>query len=309
MRYAMIGTGAMGGAVGTLLARAGEDVTFVDTDREVVLHASQNGFLLEGAAGQHRVSVRISAEPQGEGWADVAVVLTTTNDTAEAALTAKRIIKPDGFALTLQNGIGNVEVLEEALGKGRVAAGSTRSSAQRLAPGESELTKLDPTRIGEVDGTISPRIQALADVMDRAGFETSATENVMGVLWSKLIHNSAINPICASTGLVQSETAKIPELEALRTMIVEEGLIIAQAEGITLEYPDPLPALRLHVAAKNTRPSMLQHIDARRRTEIDAINGALVRIAGRHGLQATANAAMVAVIKGMERAEAIAREA
>ncbi|MCB1509750.1 MAG: ketopantoate reductase family protein [Hyphomicrobiaceae bacterium] len=301
MQYAMIGTGAMGGALGTLLARSGEAVTFIDTDHDVVRCVSQSGFRLEGAAGDHQVSVRISVEPQKEGWADVAIVLTTANDTAAAGQTAARILKADGFALTLQNGIGNVETLVERLGAGRVAAGSIRSSAQRIAPGESDLTKLDPTEIGEVDGTVSPRVQALAAAMDRAGFQTSATENVLGVIWSKLIHNAAINPICAATGLVQAETAKVPELEELRTAIVEEALAVAAAENIRLRYPDPLPALRAHVAAKATKPSMLQHIQSGRRTEIDAINGAIVRIAERHGIAVPANRAIVALIKGLER--------
>lgn len=302
MQYAMIGTGAMGGVLGTLLARAGEAVTFIDIDREVVRNVSSNGFHLEGAAGEHQVSVRILVEPQAEAWADVAIVLTTTNDTVAAAATAKRVLKPDGFALTLQNGIGNIETLTEALGPGRVVAGSTRSSAQKIGPGQSELTKLDPAMIGEVDGTISPRVEALAKTLDRAGFQTSAAENVLGVVWSKLIHNAAVNPICAASGLVLAETTKVPELEELRAAIVNEALGVARAEGIDLLYPDPLPAIRKHAAMKSTKPSMLQHVEAGRRTEIDAINGAIVSLAARHGMAAPANAAIVAVIKGVERA-------
>lgn len=302
MQYAMIGTGAMGGALGTLLVRSGEAVTFVDTDREVVRVVSQNGFHLEGAAGEHQVSVRISAEPDKESWADVAIILTTTNDTEAAARTARRVLKPEGFALTLQNGIGNAEKLLAELGAGRVVAGSILSSAQRLAPGESDLTKLDPTRIGELDGTTSPRIEALAATLDRAGFQTAPAENIVGVMWSKLIHNAAINPICAVSGLVQCETAKVPELEDLRGAIVAEALAVANARGIVLPEPDPLPKLRAHVAAKATRPSMLQHVMAGRRTEIDAINGALVRLAYTAGIAAPANKAVVAVVKGLERA-------
>jgi 2-dehydropantoate 2-reductase len=302
MQIAMIGTGAMGGALGTLLARSGEDVTFIDTDREVVRAVSQNGFHLEGAAGEYQVAVRISAEPDKAGWADVAIVLTTTNDTAAAAITAQRLLKPDGFALTLQNGIGNFEKLTEVLGVERVLAGSILSSAQRLGPGESELTKLDPTRIGEIDGRVTERVRQLAAVLDRAGFQAEPTDNVLGVMWSKLIHNAAINPICAASGLVQSETAKVAELEELRTAIVEEALAVASAEGVELFWPAPLEKLRAHVAVKDTRPSMLQHIEAGRRTEIDAINGAIVHRAQAHGIAVPANKAIVAIIKGLERA-------
>lgn len=302
MHYAMIGTGAMGGALGTLLARSGEEVTFIDTDREVVRAVSQNGFHLEGAAGEHQVAVRVSAEPDKDAWADVAIVLTTTNETDAAAITAKRILKPDGFAVTLQNGIGNIEKLARALGRDRVVGGSTLSSAQRLAPGESQLTKLDPARVGEPDGTISERVRQLASTLERAGFMAEPSENVVGVIWSKLIHNAAINPICAATGLVQSETAKVAELEELRGAIYQEAVAVARAEGVVLAAPEPLDALRAHVASKSTQPSMLQHISAGRRTEIDAINGAIVRCAETHGIATPANQAIVAVIKGLERA-------
>ena len=298
---AMIGTGAMGGALGTLLADAGEQVTMIDTDHDIVRCVSQSGFRLEGAAGDRQVSVRVSAEPRAANWADIAIVLTTANDTAAASSTAAHVLKEDGFALTLQNGIGNVEQLVAVLGNDRVAAGSIRSSAQKIAPGESDLTKLDPTVIGELDGRFSPRIIALAEMMDRAGFMVEAGENIMGTLWSKLIHNAAINPICAASGLVQAETAKVDELEELRTAIVEEALAVAAAKGISLQLPDPLPLLRAHVRAKHTKPSMLQHIEAGRRTEIDAINGAIVREADALGIPVPANRAMVAVIKGIER--------
>lgn len=304
----MIGAGAMGGALGTLLVEAGEQVTMIDTDREIVRCVSQNGFRLEGAAGDHQVSVRVMAEPRDAAWADVAIILTTTNDTEAAALSAARALKPEGLALTLQNGIGNVEKLAAVLGPERVAAGSIRSSAQKLAPGESDLTKLDPSAIGEIDGTSSARLSALAETMAQAGFPTRVAENIMGTLWSKLIHNAAINPICASTGLVQAETAKIPGLEALRTAIVEEALAVAAAKGIDLEYPDPLPAMRAIVAAKHTKPSMLQHVEAGRRTEIDAINGAIVREAEALGIAVPANKAMLAVIKGIERRLALAEQ-
>jgi 2-dehydropantoate 2-reductase len=303
--FAMIGAGAMGGAVATLLADAGENVTLIDTDREIVRNVSQSGFRLEGAAGDHQVSVRVLAEPREDGWADTAIVLTTANDTQAAAETARRVLKPDGFVLTLQNGIGNVKTLTAVLGGERVTAGSIRSSAQKLAPGESDLTKLDPTVIGEIDGSLSDRMRALAATLDRAGFMVQAAENIVGTLWSKLIHNAAINPICASTGLVQAETAKIPELEALRTAIVEEALAVAKAKNIVLEIPDPLPKLRAHVAAKRTKPSMLQHVEAGRRTEIDAINGAIVREADALGIPVPANRGIVAVIKGIERRLAI----
>ena len=305
--FAMIGAGAMGGALGTLLAAAGETVTMIDTDHDIVRCVAQSGFRLEGAAGEHQVSIGVTAEPQDQAWADIAIVLTPTNDTASAAKTAARVLRPAGFALTLQNGIGNVEKLVDELGPGRVAAGSIRSSAQKLAPGESDLTKLDPTVIGEIDGSLSPRIKALAERTDRAGFMVRPAQNIMGTLWSKLIHNAAINPICASTGMTQTETASVPELDDLRTAIVEEALVVAAAKGITLEYPDPLPKLRALVAVKDTKPSMLQHIEAGRRTEIDAINGAIVHEADELGIPVPANTAIVAVIKGMERRQELAR--
>lgn len=311
MRLAVVGTGAMGGAVATLLAHAGEDVLFIDSDAEVVARVAADGFRVQGALGDFgaRVAVAASAPADRHQTVDAAIVLTTTNDTPAAAQTLARLLKADGLAVTMQNGIGNIEALRETLGVARVAGGSTKSSAQRIAPGVSEITKVDPTTIGALAEGQAEKVRALVAALDAAGFTAVESDNVIGVIWSKLIHNVAINPLCAATGLVQSEVARIAELEDLRGLAVGEALAVARAKGIALADPDPLDKLRRHTAAKSTRPSMLQHFDAGRPTEIDAINGAIVREGRALGVPTPANLALVAIIKGRERAQAIAAAA
>ena len=306
LSFAMIGTGAMGGSVATLLAAAGEQIVYIDTDAAVVETANRNGFRLEGALGSHQANVRAYTAAPADVEVDVAIVLATTNDTADAAETAKQLLKPDGLAITMQNGIGNIETLQAALGDERVAGASTKSSAQRLGPAHSELTKIDPTTVGALQPGQAERVEAVVAALDRTGFTTVQSDNILGVIWSKLIHNVAINPICASSGLVQAETARVPELESLRALLVAEAVAVARAKGIQLIDPDPLEKLRAHTAAKRTRPSMLQHLDLGRVTEIGAINGAIVREAEALGMEAPANQAILGVIRGIEHAHRIA---
>lgn len=308
LRFAVVGTGAMGGAVATLLAHAGEDVLFIDRDEAVVARVEADGFHVRGALGDFSARVAVARQAPGDRHqtVDVAIVLTTTNDTPAAAATVAKLLKDDGLAVTMQNGIGNIEVLQETLGAARVAGGSTKSSAQRIAPGISDITKVDPTTIGALGAGQAEKVRALVAALDGAGFTALESDNILGVIWSKLIHNVAINPLCAATGLVQAEVAKIAELEELRGLAVGEALAVARAKGIALADPDPLDKLRRHTAAKHTRPSMLQHFDAGRPTEIDAINGAIVREGRVLGVPTPANLALVAIIKGRERAQEIA---
>ncbi len=302
-KVAVIGCGALGGVVGGLLAAAGGDIRFIEIDRDVVEAVRRNGLRIEGACGDHCVTVPIAAGVEEPGWADTAIVLVTTNDTAAAAKIAEQVLKPAGVALTLQNGIGNVECLVERLGPDRVLGGSVKSSAQRVAPGASALTKLDPTSVGELDGSQSARAEELARMLDGAGLQCGVSDNILGVIWSKLVHNVALNAICAATGLRHAETAGIAELEALRGHIVAEALAVAHAKGIRLSDPDPLENIRAHARRKFTRPSMMQHVEAGRLTEIDAINGAIVREAAAHGIPTPYNEALVALLKGREFAQ------
>jgi 2-dehydropantoate 2-reductase len=290
----------MGAVFGAALSRRGADLVFFDRRPEVVEAINRDGLQLSGVIGAATLLLPASADPTTLGPVDVALVLVDAGATAEVANVAVGCLKPDGFALTLQNGIGNWEALATTLGPHRVMAGSTFNSAAAVAPGRSDHTNLGPTWIGELDGAASERVKAIAGMFEAGGLPCEVVSNVMAVVWSKFVHNCAINPIAAATGLRPGEIARDPDAAALLDSVLDEVLAVVEAEGVTLPEADPRAHIRDHCWERYNRPSMLQHLERGRRTEIDSLNAALVRRAQVHGIPVPVNEAIVRVIKARE---------
>lgn len=304
MKIAVVGAGAMGGTYGGHLARAGHDVRLIDIWVEHVEAINRRGLLLRGAMGDHCVRVPAYVECPEPQWADVVIVFVDANSTARGAETARIVRAPDGAVITFQNGIGNVETIEGIVGRPHVLGGSSMCSAAIEQPGQPLLTHLGPTSIGELDGaTSTPRLAAFADALDAAGFEVKIESDIMAKIWNKCAVNAGINAICATTGLRLGEIIRIPEIDALQTAVLKEVLAVAKAKGISFPDPEILTTIKAHCRVKFSRPSMLQHMDMGRRTEIDAINGAIVDEARAFGIPTPYNESLVALLKGRERRE------
>ncbi|MFO1055525.1 MAG: ketopantoate reductase family protein [Dongiaceae bacterium] len=302
MRIAMIGAGAMGCVYGGLLQRAGEDVTLIDIRAEQVSAIAAHGLRLTGVSGEHRVRPRAAGAGDPLPAFELAVVFVDANATAAAAAQAARLLAPDGHAVTLQNGIGNVEALVAALGRGRVLAGVTMNSANAPGPAHGDHSHAGPTWVGELDGRRSARLDALVAMLARAGLETRIVDDPMAHIWNKFLLNCALNPLCALTGLRPGHVPDNPAMLRLLERIVAEVLAVVRAKGIRLPDPDPLATVKGHCVGRFNRPSMLQHVEQGRRTEIDALNGALVREAEALGLAAPYNDAIACAVKGLEAA-------
>ena len=306
MRIAVVGAGAMGGSYGGLLAAAGEDVSLVDTRSDHVEAIRSGGLRVSGVFGEHLVRVPAAESPEGldpaEGaWADLVIVFTDSNATREAARAAGRLLAPEGCVATFQNGIGNVETLAEELGAARVLGGSSMCSALVEAPGHVVMTHRGPTSIGELDGRRTARLRRAAAAIERAGFEVRVEDDVNARIWTKFIINSAVNALCATTGLRLGEVARLPEMDALQDRVLDEAFALVRAKGLPIPEADVRAGIKRSCRLKFSRPSMLQHVESARRTEIDAINGALVRESHRLGLAAPYNEALTALLKGREQ--------
>jgi 2-dehydropantoate 2-reductase len=302
LRICVIGAGALGGSYGGRLALSGADVTLIDRWPEHVAAIARDGLHLDGVPGDHFVRLPAVTDPAGVSGFDLAIVTVDANATAAAAQTARAVLAPGGFALTLQNGIGNVEALVAVLGEDRVIGGSSMSSAAVAGPGHVTQTHKGKTTIGELDGRRTDRIEAVRALLEGAGFDTVVSEDVMAVVWQKFLLNLAINPLCAITGLRLGEVSRLPAMDALQDRVIDEALAVVAAKGLRLPDPDIRATIKRHCRSKYSRPSMLQHIDAGRRTEIDALNGALVREAQALGVPVPCNEAVVALAKGRELA-------
>ena len=206
----------------------------------------------------------------------------------------------DGIALTIQNGIGNVEALVAGLGRERVLGGSTMCSFRSIGPGHVDQTHMGPTTIGELDGRTATRTRHLAEMLMAAGYPTEISTSIMDVVWTKFVLNCAINPLCALTGLRLGEIARLEPMDRFQDLIVDEIFAVVRQKAPAVDEAGLRAKIKQHCWDKFSKPSMLQHIEAGRRTEVDALNGALVREADALGIKVPHNRSLVMLLKGHE---------
>ena len=303
MRIAVVGSGAMGSLYGGLLADAGEDVTLIDIWKEHVDAINTRGLKISGVSGERLVRVKATTNPAEVGTVDLIMIFVKAYDTRKAAQDALPMVGPETVFLTLQNGLGNVEQIEEVAGKGRVVAGATTHGSTLVGPGEVFHAGKGLTYIGELTGEITERVKRIAETFNRAGIETHISQNIQGIIWKKILINVGINAITAITGLRNGEILLVPEVKEIVRKAVLEAAEVAKAAGITVEMEDPVAEVYkvAELTAKN-KSSMLQDVERGRRTEIDAINGAIVRIGKQYGVDTPVNETLVAAVKGIEYA-------
>jgi 2-dehydropantoate 2-reductase len=299
---AVIGAGAMGSLYGGLLAPFAE-VTILDDWREQIDAIRANGLTLTGISGVLRPKLAaLHAEDAATiaGEADIAIALVNAGGSAEAAKVARTVLKADGYLLTLQNGIGNIEAYEAALGPGRVLAGLSYHSAALRGLARAEHTHRGPTWIGEIDRRRTERLAALEALLEKAGGMPHIVDDVVGYVWSKFIHNCAINAVCAVGGIRVGEIPTTPGADEMQTRIIEEALAVVKAKGIDLADEDPMTAIKAFCRVKFNKPSMLQHLEASRETEIGALNGAVVRLGAALGIPTPYNQAISWMVESMQ---------
>ena len=234
------------------------------------------------------------------------IVFVKATLTESAMRDALGLVGERTMVLTLQNGLGNVEKLNAAAGAAHVVAGTTGHGSTLLGPGRIRHAGKGETIIGEQSGERSERIAALASAFERAGIVTKISENVMGLIWTKLIVNVGINALTAVTGLKNGQLVDYPETEALMREAIDEASAVAKAKGIRFEVDDPFEHTR-SIARKTAgnRSSMLQDVLNKRRTEISVINGAVVEEGERLGIAVPVNTVLTRLISVREKTYAL----
>ena len=290
----------MGCLYGANFARVGAEVTLIDTWEEHVDRMRIHGLLMDGLHGEFTASVQAATDPNEVSQVDLAIILVNAYATPEAAGSACILLKDDGFALTLQNGLGNIEVLQEVLGEGRVLAGLSFHSADLKGPGEVSHTNKGPTYLGEIDKMQTSRLAELNALMERAGMKPVLEPDIMATIWGKFVHNCGINAVCAIANLRPGHIKDIEALDEFQNRIIEETLALVEARGIEIPSESPLLDIKEYCARKFHRVSMLQHLARGRQTEIDALNGYVVRESKKLGLSCPYSEALTALIKGLQ---------
>lgn len=296
MNFLVVGPGAMGCLFANRLKKVGHHVTIADYKPERADFINRNGICLEEETGEERVHVQavtggITEEP------DVALFCVKANQTREAAEEIAPWVRLETSVLTLQNGLGNLELLEEVFGKGRVLGGVTAEGATLLGPGHARHAGRGQTVIGPADSEDGP-VAKIVRAFEGAGFNTRTADNVETLIWGKLIVNVGINALTAITRLKNGQLPAAKGAKTVMKMAVREAVRVAEARGISLPYPDPFErVLEVCRATSGNVASMLQDVLGERITEIQAINGAIVREGLKFGIPTPVNLTLTSLVE------------
>lgn len=339
-KIAVVGTGAVGAYTGGHLARTGQDVTFIDPWPDHVEYMKANGLELSGVTEEERFTVPVRAMHlcEVESLAretpfDIVFVCTKSYDTAWSTAMIAPFLAPDGFVVSLQNCI-NEETIANIVGWGRTVGCIASVIAVSLdEPGHVRRSvplggeRHTVFRVGEPHGRITSRVEEVAEML-RGADSSKATSNLWGERWSKLTANCMRNALSASTGLTSNECDERDTHRRLALRLAGETATIGRALGYDLEIiygfePDKLIAAaagsneafaeldadllerakNAPAASKGHRPSMGQDVMKGRRTEIDYLNGFVVREGAKIGIDAPASAGITEVVRSIERRE------
>jgi 2-dehydropantoate 2-reductase len=301
VRVTIVGCGAVGSLFAANLAQLDDvEVWAFDLDREHVAAINEHGLRLSGAGevvGKLRATTDVAELPPS----DFGIVATKCMHTAPA-IEATAAAFADGSVCSVQNGVGNEEVLAQHVE--RVIRGTTFPAGRVVEPGHVQWDVKGDTTIGPFEPRPAPMadVEQLADACTRGGMPTQAVADARGPQWRKLIFNAATNPIGALTGLTHGRVVEDAGLRRLVSQLVDEGKAVAAAQGIELDAdPEELidHAARPDVAYDH-KASMLQDVEARRPTEIDYLNGGISRFGREQGVPTPMNDAVTALIKGLE---------
>lgn len=303
MRIVIVGPGAMGCLFAGLLAESGQDdLWLLDKTKHRADKINENGIIIEGIGGKRNIRVKATSLPDEIQYADLILVCVKSYDTFDAVRSIDQIVKDNSIILTLQNGLTNIDVISKAINKGKIIAGITSHGATMLDIGHIKHAGLGDTVIGKISPDVSDQeVGQIAEMFNRAKIHTIISDNIYNFIWGKLIINASINPITAITRLKNGELLKYEETRELIKMVAEESVKIAIALGVVLPYNNAITAIEsvCKMTAENVS-SMLQDILNHKRTEIDAINGAIVEKGRELNIDTPINKVLTCLVKAIE---------
>ncbi|MCW5214433.1 2-dehydropantoate 2-reductase [Desulfobulbus sp. US5] len=300
MKITIIGAGAMGCLFGGLLSEQGMDVYLIDVREEQVNTLNDRGLTIFHQGVERVVRVRAVTDPAAIPGTDLAVIFVKHAQTETAARTAGRLLGGNGHALTLQNGMGNVEIIADILGEERVLCGTTAQGAMVLGTAKIQHSGAGETVIGMWRQGGEAVAGQLAEVFTAADISCRAVDDIEPVLWKKLFVNVGINAITALTGLRNGQLLEWEATRLLMRDVVSEAMAVAEAHSIEVPAGILEHVERVAQATASNRSSMGQDIDGQRPTEIDAINGYIVRKARQVGLAVPVNQTLVRLVQTVQ---------
>jgi 2-dehydropantoate 2-reductase len=305
MQINIIGTGAMASLFAARLS-AVANISMIGSWQDAIDTIRRDGITIENDG--HYSGIHTANDPLDAPAADLAIVLVKTYKTDVAAPVAAKSLKPDGIALTLQNGLGNVEILAQNVGIDRAMLGVTMQGATLLGPGHIRTSGRGATHLGYMpieraapsDFSMDAHAYEITALLNAAGLPAQVSADIDGLLWGKVIVNAGINPLTAILRVPNGALVESPDTLELMRLVTNEAFAVTKAKGIVLPYPDPFERVKQVAALTATNfSSMLQDVMGKRPTEIDAINGKIVEHGRALGISTPINAVMTSLIRAI----------
>ena len=303
MKIAIVGCGAMGSVYAGLFASAGHEVWAIDAWREHVAAMRANGLRVEGASGDRTVRVNATTSTAEAGICDLVIIATKARDVEAAARAAQPLLGPQTTVLSIQNGLGGPDTAAGVLGRERLAVGVVGGfGASMRGPGHAHHNGMELVRLGELAGPVTPRLEAVAQAWRSAGFRVKTFDDIDQLVWEKLICNVCFSGTCAVTDRTIGEVMNDADAWQVASGCAVEAYGVARKRGIRLGFDDPVAYVRdFGSKIPGARPSMLLDLMAKRRSEVDAINGAIPPAAKALGLAAPYNEVVAGLVRARER--------
>ena len=303
MRIAVIGAGAMGSIYAARLAEAGHDVAAVDTWAAHVAAINSNGLRVEGPDGEI-LSCRVRAEESlhDVGACDLYIIATKASGVAASALAIAETAPKDAVVLTIQNGLGAGERIAAHLPEPNIMLGVAEGfGASMRGPGHAHHTSMKQIRLGMLAGNSDRRLQDVAELWRSGGFSIRVYEDINQLIWEKLLCNVALSGPCTYFGCNVADLIADPTRWGLALGCMREAYAVGIAENVTFSFDDPeayVTAFAKRVGS--AKPSMLQDHEAKRLSELDAINGAIPQLGKKHAIATPLNDSVCAEIRSRE---------
>ena len=309
MRILVMGAGALGSVAGGLMARAGHDVSLVGRAVHVAAIRSE-GLFIEGIWGNHHVAgleAVTRVEDVAKAEFDLVLIAVKSYDTRAAARLVAPVLSSRTWVCSYQNGLGNAEVIAGEVGPERVLGARVIFGARMTEPGRVEVTVIAaPTAIGGYGASgAAEAAKEMALAMNEAGLPTVDTDRIQTVLWSKVAYNCALNPLSALLNVPYGALAENTHTRQIMDDVIEELYAVALAMGVPLE-PETADGYRESFYGKMLPPTAAHYASMRedlllgRRTEVDALNGAIARFGTERQVPCPANALLTALVHARE---------
>ena len=303
MKIAIAGAGALGCLFGGKMVLQSQDVIFYDAWEQQVEKLNADGMTIVEPEGDLRVTpVRATLDMDDLHDRDLIFLFVKSYDNAGILPEIQRVIKPDARVITMQNGLGNAELIASFVGERRTLVGVTFQGGTLLKPGRVEHKAFGSTSLANYKRQTDDDLLAVVDLLQGAGFDVKAYDNVDDVIWTKLVQNAAYNALTAITRLQMGRSISGESGQRIAQMVIEEIVAIASRKGIKLYYEDPVRDTLQIIRDKmpDVITSMLSDVLKGRRTEIDSLNGAIVREGKALGIPVVANEMLTCLIRTLE---------